>query len=163
MAHRWRAGFRGVALACAALVLAGCAAGGATSSDPAGGPGTGGPSGAAPSTPASPLVARTTPAVVAAQAALDGQVIAVTGFFTTDGTTHLVCDAILESYPPQCGGATIVVLGPIPPEALAMLESTSEPDLAEVSWGTVEIRGVLRATSGGGRPMLELTEIRVVV
>jgi hypothetical protein len=110
---------------------------------------------------ASPL-ARTTPAVLADQAALDGSLIAVSGFFTTDGTTHLVCDAILESYPPQCGGATIVVLGTIPAAALALLETPDDPNLARVSWGSVEVRGTFHAAAGGARPTIELTEIRVV-
>ena len=38
--------------------------------------------------------------------------MAVTGavFVDPDGTVRL-CDAVLESFPPQCGGATLVVDG----------------------------------------------------
>lgn len=140
-----------------ALALAACSAGGtpsATPSDPS--------SGAAPNEPTIPPVARTTPDVLADQAALDGTVIAVAGFFTTDGTIHKVCDAVLESYPPQCGGAVIEVVGTIPAAAVAMLESPDEPDLARVAWGDVEIRGTFHAAVGDARPTLELSEIRVV-
>ena len=39
-------------------------------------------------------------------------IVAVTGavFVDPDGTVRL-CDAVLESFPPQCGGATLVVDG----------------------------------------------------
>ena len=39
-------------------------------------------------------------------------IVAVTGalFIDADGTVRL-CDALLESFPPQCGGATLVVDG----------------------------------------------------
>jgi hypothetical protein len=144
-------------LVAVALALAACSAGGTPSAAP-----SDGSSGAAPTDPISPPVARTTPDVLADQAALDGSTIAVTGFFTTDGTTHLVCDAVLESYPPQCGGAVIEVLGTVPPEAVAMLESPDEPDLARVAWGNVEIRGTFHAAVGDARPTLELSEIRIV-
>jgi hypothetical protein len=145
------------ALLAVALALVACS--------PAGGPGAApsdGSSGAAPNEPTNPPVARTTPDVLADQAALDGATIAVAGFFTTDGTTHKVCDAVLESYPPQCGGAVIEVLGTVPPEAIAMLEAPDEPDLARVAWGNVEIRGTFHAAAGDARPTLELSEIRVV-
>lgn len=122
------------------------------------------PSSSAP--PASAPPAHTTPQALADAAALDGRPIAVTGFFTTDGTTHKVCDAILESYPPQCGGATIVVRGTIPPAVLEALESTDDqpdqPDLAEVWWGQVELRGVFHAAVGGGPATLDLVEMRAL-
>ena len=139
-----------------ALALAACTGGGAPSAAP-----SDGSSGAAPDDPTNPPVARTTPDVLDDQAALDRSSIAVTGFFTTDGTTHKVCDAVLESYPPQCGGSVIEVLGTIPPQAVAMLESPDEPDLARVAGGNVEIRGTFHAAVGDARPTLELSEIRV--
>jgi hypothetical protein len=142
------------ALALSAIVVAACSGG---ASPPA--PGS---TAARPSQPVDDGTTRTTPAVLAAGSSLDGALISVTGFFTTDGTTHLLCDAILESYPPQCGGATIVVTGRIPAGALGLLESPSDPGLARVSWGNVEIRGLFHAPRGDARATIELDEIRVV-
>ena len=38
-------------------------------------------------------------------------VIAVQGFLVDDGTGARLCEALAESYPPQCGGASILVTG----------------------------------------------------
>lgn len=37
--------------------------------------------------------------------------IAVQGFLYADGTSVRLCDAVLESYPPQCGGAAVELSG----------------------------------------------------
>jgi len=36
--------------------------------------------------------------------------IAVSGFLVNDGTTARLCEALAESYPPQCGGAGIPLI-----------------------------------------------------
>lgn len=146
-----------LALVALVLVAAGCAA--AASSPPASPPAS---SAAATAIDTPPPVAITTPAVIADQAPLDGKLIAVTGFFTTDGARHLVCDAILESYPPQCGGAVINVNGAIPPAVLAALDRARDQPLSKVAWGSVEIRGVFHAAPAGQRPSLDLAEMRVI-
>ena len=38
-------------------------------------------------------------------------VLAVQGFYVNDGSTVRLCDALAESFPPQCGGASIEVDG----------------------------------------------------
>lgn len=38
-------------------------------------------------------------------------IIAVQGYLLDDGTGALLCEALAESYPPQCGGASIPVTG----------------------------------------------------
>lgn len=50
-------------------------------------------------------------------------IVAVTGalFVEPDGTVRL-CDAILESFPPQCGGATLLVDG-LDPTSLELEEA----------------------------------------
>ncbi len=37
-----------------------------------------------------------------------------TGFLVDDGATVRLCDALAESYPPQCGGASLLVEGRLP-------------------------------------------------
>lgn len=58
-----------------------------------------------------------------------GEVVAVSGaLFVTAGRTVLLCDAIAESFPPQCGGERIRVQG---------VDLASIPGLqteGEVSW-----------------------------
>jgi hypothetical protein len=38
--------------------------------------------------------------------------IVVAGFFFNDGSTARLCDLIAESFPQQCGGASLVVVNP---------------------------------------------------
>jgi hypothetical protein len=38
-------------------------------------------------------------------------IIAVKGFLVTDETGARLCEALAESYPPQCGGASVPVVG----------------------------------------------------
>jgi hypothetical protein len=57
--------------------------------------------------------------------------------FAEDGVVRL-CDAIAESYPPQCGGTVIIVHG---------LDLSSIRDLQTaqgVSWASVTLRGTVR-------------------
>ena len=58
-------------------------------------------------------------------------IVVVTGalFVDPDGTV-LLCDAIAESFPPQCGGARIVVDG-LDPATVANLQTEGEVSWAE--------------------------------
>lgn len=45
--------------------------------------------------------------------AYDGiEVVAVHGYFVSDGTVARLCEILAESYPPQCGGLSVVVSNP---------------------------------------------------
>jgi hypothetical protein len=141
-------------------LLAACGAAGASSSSPAASP----PSVSEPPrsvAPASPPAAVDIETLIASGVAHDGAIITVKGFFLTDGTDHAFCAVVLESYPPQCGGTAIVIDGAVPPPALALLETPDDPNLAKVAWGRVELRGTYHAAAAGGKPSLDLTEMRV--
>ncbi len=67
----------------------------------------------------------------------------------------------LESYPPQCGGAAVRVLGAIPADVLSALERTNDPTLAQAIWGQVTITGTVAATGADGQPTLTVDTITV--
>ncbi len=48
--------------------------------------------------------------------------IAVTGFFISDGSGAWLCEAVAESYPPQCGGERLSVTNPDAMGALVLIE-----------------------------------------
>ncbi len=127
-----------------------------------------GPSGA-PSDPpasASPFVVEPAPAadpdtLLRDAAANDGRQVQVPGFFlATDGTAQL-CSMVLESYPPQCGGGAVRLTGQVPADVLARLDKTSEPGLAQATWGSVIVTGTFRASGVDGLPTIELSDIVV--
>ena len=133
------------------LILAACGSGPAS------------PSGALPASaaPSPPATAIDTDALLG-DAALDGQPVRVAGFFlASDGVAQL-CSAVLESYPPQCGGSTVRITGEVPADVLDTLDSTTDPQLSQAIWGQVEVTGTFRANGAGGGPTIELTSIRVV-
>jgi hypothetical protein len=69
--------------------------------------------------------------------------VTLTGFLLDDGQVRL-CDAIMESYPPQCGGASVVVEGV---DVTALDPATVEGDVAWVEQASVSGQledGVLR-------------------
>lgn len=58
----------------------------------------------------------------------------VEGFLVAPGGGEVrLCSALAESYPPQCGGPSLVVVG-LDLSTIEGLVSTSQPDLAQVSW-----------------------------
>jgi hypothetical protein len=59
--------------------------------------------------------------------------IAVKGFLVEDGSGARLCEALAESYPPQCGGASIPVIGY--EEVLSAPVSTAEG----VTWTDVSV------------------------
>lgn len=113
-----------------------------------------------PSEPATPGPA-TDVATLLGDADLDGRPVAVTGFFLAQDGVAQLCDLVLESYPPQCGGPTVRLTGTVPQAVLDALESTSEPGLAQATWGQVVVTGTFRATGTDGGPTIEITTIEV--
>jgi hypothetical protein len=69
-----------------------------------------------------------------ARAAEPGHLIRVTGAVVATGTEVSLASVLLESYPPQAGGATVPVEG-LDLDSLVGLSSTADqPDLAQVIW-----------------------------
>jgi hypothetical protein len=61
--------------------------------------------------------------------AYDGdQVIAVKGFVIRDGETDSLCESLAESYPPQCGGASLTIVNPEVIDDMVLVEA------GEVQW-----------------------------
>lgn len=109
--------------------------------------------------PAEPGRAVDVDTLVAAAAANDGQPVRVRGFLVIDGTSARICAASLESYPPQCGGPSARITGEVPRATLQLLSRTSDPTLAQETWGSVVVTGTFRAVGAGGGPTIELGEI----
>jgi hypothetical protein len=101
--------------------------------------------------------------VLTADASRDGQAVRTQGTFLATGDTAQLCAVMLESYPPQCGGASVRIVGEVPTDVLAAMDSTrNEPDLAQATWGFVEVTGTYRATGAGGGPTIELGTIALM-
>ncbi len=137
-----------------AFVLAACA--GAAASPPT----TQAPaSPAAPSAPGGDAPAAIdVDALLAAAAANDGKIVRVTGNFLADEGTAQLCALLMESYPPQCGGG-VRLTGQVPADTLAALDTTTEPDLKKMWWGSVTVTGTFHASGDDGRPTLEIETI----
>jgi len=110
-----------------------------------------------PSAPVDPGPAIDTDALMASAAAKDGQPVHVTGFVLITDQARL-CSVVLESYPPQCGGATVNLTGEFPADVVAALDKTTEPGLAPATWGWVDVTGTF--TLAGG-PTIRISGIRV--
>lgn len=151
-----------VAVVLATVLLGACAGSAATPTPPASSPPVSPPSASSPPVSAGPREPLDVDAVVAGQAALAGMRIAVRGFLLVDADGMRMCSAVLESYPPQCGGGAISVHGTIPDHVRAQLSSTEdEPDLHQAAWGDVVVTGVLTLVEGG-TPILDLDTISIV-
>jgi hypothetical protein len=133
-----------------------------------------GAAGSPPTSPASSFPAASAPgpnatlgAVIDVEALLrdasatDGARVRVDGFFLATGDAAQLCSVVLESYPPQCGGATVRLTGEVPGAVLAGLERTQQPDLAPATWGWVIVTGTFHATGTDGRPTLVIEEIEL--
>ncbi len=61
-----------------------------------------------------------------------------------EGGPVRLCEALAESYPPQCGGSSLTVEG-LDLASVPGLTSTGDPALAQVRWseGEVELTGVV--------------------
>jgi len=51
------------------------------------------------------------------------QVVAVQGFVFRDGQTDALCELLAESYPPQCGGASLDIVNPEATSHLVLIEA----------------------------------------
>jgi hypothetical protein len=65
---------------------------------------------------------------------LAGQTVTTTAYLLIDGDQAQLCGALLESYPPQCGGGSLRLLGEVPTAVIDGLDSTSDPGQAKTSW-----------------------------
>ncbi len=98
-----------------------------------------------------------------ADPSLDGTSVTTQGMFLATGDIAQLCSITLESYPPQCGGGTVRIVGEVPADVLAAMDSTkNEPDLAQATWGFVDVTGTYRANGAGGGPTIELGTISLV-
>jgi hypothetical protein len=66
----------------------------------------------------------------------DGEVT-VRGALFVEGDTVRLCEAVMESYPPQCGGRALVVDG-LDVGSLD-LEEPNQPGFAQVSWSRRQV------------------------
>jgi hypothetical protein len=136
------------------LTIAACAATPAPTAGPSTAPG--------PSAAASPARAPLdVDGLVGSLGDLDGASATVTGFLLVTGDQARLCAMTLESYPPQCGGATILVLGAVPQAVLSSLEHTNDPALAQAMWGQVTITGQVSAAGPDGLPMITVDTIEL--
>ena len=133
------------------ILVTACAA---PAAEPSSGPVTSGPS-------SDPGAAIDLDALLAAAAANDGKVVRVTGSFLADEGSAQLCSVLMESYPPQCGGG-VRLTGEVPGDTLALLDTTTEPDLKKMWWGYVTVTGTFRVSGADGRPVIELGEISLV-
>jgi hypothetical protein len=115
-----------------------------------------GPSGPIVSTPGPVL---TVDGLVGSIADHDAATVDVAGFLLITGDEARLCSAALESYPPQCGGPSVRVLGDIPQDLLSSLDSTNQPDLAQATWGSVQISGTVQAVGADGEPTITIASI----
>ena len=150
MTTAFRRPSRSTAIALSGLLIAGVVA--ACSGGASGSP-------SAPSAPPSAQAAITLDALVAAPPA-DGSTVTVNAFFLASGDTAQLCSLVLESYPPQCGGGAVRITGEVPADVLAALESTDDPNLAQATWGQVEVTGTFQSSGEGGGPTIAITAIR---
>jgi hypothetical protein len=75
------------------------------------------------------------------------------------GADARLCALVLESFPPQCGGADIILAGTIPADVMAGLDSTNDPSLAQASWGDVTVSGTVSLGPDGTSPTLTIGSI----
>jgi type IV pilus biogenesis protein CpaD/CtpE len=96
--------------------------------------------------------------LLGAAGANDGKLVRVTGNFLADDQTAQLCAVMLESYPPQCGGG-VRLTGQVTGDTLAMLTTTTEPNIKKMWWGYVVVTGTFRASGVDGQPTIELGEV----
>lgn len=123
-----RAGYR-IALLALALALTLSACGGGDDGDGGGGS-------AAPAPGEALSVEEALASTLAGPLLVQGYILA------RDGEPVRLCDVLAESYPPQCGGASLVVEG-LDLDTVEGLTRTAEPDLAQAAWseGPVSVLG----------------------
>ena len=115
------------ALLAVVLALAAAACGGGSSGDAAPAPSAG-----------SPIPGGGLTIEEAIASTLEGPLMVKGYLVAPEGGPVRLCSALLESYPPQCGEPSLVVEG-LDLATVEGLTSTSEPDLAQVTWSDAEI------------------------
>lgn len=94
-------------------------------------------------------------------AGLDGTTVTINGYLLiTDGQAQL-CGVLLESYPPQCGAATLKVIGEVPADIIDGLDTTTGADISKAWWGTVTISGVVDTDGGDGAPTITIESMEL--
>ena len=141
------------------LLVSACAA---ATTTPAPSPASSVPPSAAPSQAVDPGPAIAIDDLVANSTATDGQAVRVTGnFFADPQTGARLCGVMLESYPPQCGGAAVRLVGEVPAAFIAQLDTTTEPGLAKAWWGYVTVVGTYHAAGADGKPAIQFGTIAI--
>ena len=128
-----------VPLAAAALVLSVAACGGGGNED--GVPAPQPPTAPAPDSPPSsgaPIPGGGLSIDEALASTLTGPLMVKGYIVAPAGEPVRFCSALLESYPPQCGGPSLVVEG-IDLSTVEGLTETSDPSLAQVQWSDAEV------------------------
>jgi hypothetical protein len=78
------------------------------------------------------------------------------GFMFIDPTESHLCESMLESYPPQCGGPSVQLLD-LRPESVVALMSPADQPVAPFFW-TDYVLGVEGASGGNGLSGVVLTD-----
>jgi hypothetical protein len=94
-------------------------------------------------------------------AGADGTTVTVQAFLLITGDSGQICGIVLESFPPQCGGPTIRVLGEVPADVIDSLDRTDDPTLAQARWGWVDMTGTVDATGTDGSPSITVDSISI--
>ena len=102
-----------------------------------GGNGEGGVGGSAPSAGA-PIPGGGLSIEEAIASTLEGPLMVKGYIIAPEGGPVLLCSALLESYPPQCGGPSLVVEG-LDLSTVEGLTETGDPSLAQVTWSDAEV------------------------
>ena len=89
---------------------------------------------------------------LARQLELDGQHVRILGTYWSDGQSAFLSDILLKSFPPQ-------IVRSVPADVLGRLEH-APAGLAPITWGPVEVVGILHAERGPAAARLEILEIR---
>jgi hypothetical protein len=108
--------------AAAALALAACGG-----TEPAGGAEPPPPPAGQPAEPVAMTIAEALEAPAGTPVVVEGFVVAA------DGSPAHLCSSLAESYPPQCGGPSLVVEG-LDLESVEGLRRAEEPEYAHTAW-----------------------------
>ncbi|MCB2224048.1 MAG: hypothetical protein KQH83_07735 [Actinobacteria bacterium] len=100
--------------------------------------------GVLPGEGASDLPSDRVPTVAEIVGAAEGTTVMVRGFYVDTGGGPLLCEALAESFPPQCGGASIPLsdIPAVDPDSMRTEQGTSWSDDAVLVQGQI-VGGVL--------------------
>jgi hypothetical protein len=72
-----------------------------------------------------------------------------------------LCSAVLESYPPQCGEPSMLVVGALSADVVAALERKPGAGVDDLAWGTLEVAGTVAAGGADGGPSITISSVRL--